>query len=326
MTSGAQGGPSSTWRKLERPFATVTGGEHRLARVAAGGSTRLGSGELLVGSEAKAYDGPWELPQELRKLSGLGRYSWERGRSQLSVLAMAYHNDWDASDQIPLRAARAGALDRFGQVDSSDGGHTERYSLSGSWRRLGGTSAQKVQAFAIYSDLSLFSNFGYFLGDSIQGDQFNQRERRVILGAFYRPSAELALDLDISLWRARFVDAGEVRIPGALERVVAAGLSWSPVRSGPLASIRLRHFGEYPLTEDNRVRADPTTLVNAEVGYQFPGLRLQASVLNLFDVRHRDIQYYYTSRLPGEPAAGVDGIHFHPVEPRQVRIMVSRGL
>ncbi|HET8625734.1 MAG TPA: hypothetical protein VFM14_19415 [Gemmatimonadales bacterium] len=40
------------------------------------------------------------------------------------------------------------------------------------------------------------------------------------------------------------------------------------------------------------------------------------SVLNVANARHADIQYYYTSRLPGEPAQGVEDIHFHPVEPR----------
>lgn len=35
---------------------------------------------------------------------------------------------------------------------------------------------------------------------------------------------------------------------------------------------------------------------------------------------------YYSSRLEGEPATGVNDIHFHPVEPRQMRIAVGWGL
>jgi hypothetical protein len=50
------------------------------------------------------------------------------------------------------------------------------------------------------------------------------------------------------------------------------------------------------------------------------------SVLNLLDARASDIQYYYASRLPGEPAGGVNDIHFHPVEPRQVRVALGWGL
>jgi outer membrane receptor protein involved in Fe transport len=85
----------------------------------------------------------------------------------------------------------------------------------------------------------------------------------------------------------------------------------------------MRHFGEYPLVEDNSVRAEPATLFNAELGYRLPsGLRLQATLLNVLDAEAYDIQYFYESRLPGEPASGVEDIHFHPVEPRQLRFTV----
>jgi hypothetical protein len=42
-------------------------------------------------------------------------------------------------------------------------------------------------------------------------------------------------------------------------------------------------------------------------------------VLNLANTRADDIQYFYISRLHGEPAGGVGDVHSHPVEPRQVR-------
>jgi hypothetical protein len=90
--------------------------------------------------------------------------------------------------------------------------------------------------------------------------------------------------------------------------------------------MRLRHFGSYPLIEDNSVRAKATSLVNTDVGYVISGILLQVGVLNLLDAAEYDIQYYYPSRLQGEPAGGVDDVHFHPVEPRQVRISVGWGL
>ena len=42
-------------------------------------------------------------------------------------------------------------------------------------------------------------------------------------------------------------------------------------------------------------------------------------MFNLFDRKASDIDYFYTSRLQGEPAAGIDDVHFHPVEPRRFR-------
>jgi hypothetical protein len=40
----------------------------------------------------------------------------------------------------------------------------------------------------------------------------------------------------------------------------------------------------------------------------------------LVDRQASDIDYFYTSRLKGEPAGGVADIHSHPVEPRRVLV------
>jgi hypothetical protein len=47
-----------------------------------------------------------------------------------------------------------------------------------------------------------------------------------------------------------------------------------------------------------------------------PRLRLRLDVFNILDAQTNDITYFYTSRLAGEPAEGVDDVHFHPGEPR----------
>ena len=49
-------------------------------------------------------------------------------------------------------------------------------------------------------------------------------------------------------------------------------------------------------------------------------------MLNVLDARANDIQYYYASRLPGEAAGGASDVHFHPVEPRQLRVSLGWGL
>jgi hypothetical protein len=144
----------------------------------------------------------------------------------------------------------------------------------------------------------------------------------VTLANFYRPIPSLSLDLDVSLARARLrgVPAAESRIPGALENVLAAGVAWTPARSGLYGALRVRHFGAYPLIEDNSARAERTTLVNADAGLRLVrGLRLQATLLNVLNSRASDIQYFYASRLRGDSPDGVTGVHVHPVEPRQVR-------
>ncbi|MBV9773204.1 MAG: TonB-dependent receptor plug domain-containing protein, partial [Gemmatimonadetes bacterium] len=177
-------------RALDRPFATLGVGQNGLRRLVAGGSGRLGPGDLLLGGEGKSYDGPWRLAENLRKLSGIARYSWERGPSRFTLLGLAYRNRWDSNDQIPVRTVGDGTVGRFGQVDSTDGGAARRYSLSGSWRRTGERSADEVQLFGVYSNLDLYSDFTYFLDDPVHGDQFNQTDRRVILGGSARHAGE----------------------------------------------------------------------------------------------------------------------------------------
>jgi hypothetical protein len=519
-------------RTLDRPFLAVEGGENEFGRLVGGVSGPVGSGTLLLGGEARMYDGPWALDQNVEKLNGIARYSVERGSSRFSILGLAYRNSWDATDQIPLRAVEDGTIDRFGYVDPSDGGESSRYSLSASWQRVAGESANEIELYAIRSDLDLFSNFTFFLEDEEAGDQFNQRDGRFVLGGtathvqtarllglnhaftlgvqgrmdmiddlalsrshgrvrgetiredevtqlgaglftelvtdwspgfrsvlglrgdlatfdvesdlpensgeesativspkaslIYTPSPRLelylsggygfhsndargatitvdpvsgeaadrvdplvrsrgaevgaratpirgiqstltlwALDLDsellfvgdagatepssrsrrrgvtfanhysvletlsleadISFSRARLDEEVDDRIPGALERVITGGMTWAP-QTGPSGSLRLRHFGEYPLIEDNSVRADAATLLNAQLGYRFGnGIRIEGTILNLLDSDAADIQYFYESRLPGE-AAAVEDVHFHPVEPRQLRVTLSWGI
>jgi hypothetical protein len=360
---------------------------------------------------------------------------------------MSYANTWNASDQIPLRLVEGGALSRFGQVDSTLGGASERHSLSANWQQRAARWSTGGALYAVRSALDLYSNLTSALDDPSGGDQFNQRERRTTLGGeawarrllderhvwtggvqvrrdvidpiglyrtqgrvrtgivredvvrqgsvglwtdvesrwtpwlrttlgargeelglrvargdwrvtaavwrlrldsellfigdggtteavdgsrrsgltvttFWRPTDRLALDADVSFARARFVDvpADAAYIPGALERVIAAGITWGGNDRGPYAAVRLRHFGAYPLIEDNGVRAAPATLGNLNLGWQFDRWRLQASVLNVSNAPVRDIQYFYASRLAGEPAGGVNDLHFHPAEPRQARL------
>jgi outer membrane receptor protein involved in Fe transport len=135
----------------------------------------------------------------------------------------------------------------------------------------------------------------------------------------------LTAEGDVSYSRARFIDddpAGR-HIPGALDRVVSGALTIEPaVRV--FGSIRLRHFGPRPLVEDARVRSDSTTIWNGDVGWAVTNhARLMVEVFNLFDADVSDIDYFYTSRLPGEPAGGVDDVHLHPSLPRAARVTLQ---
>ena len=85
-------------------------------------------------------------------------------------------------------------------------------------------------------------------------------------------------------------------------------------------------FGPRPLIEDNSVRSSATSLVNLEGGYKFSkNVKVVVDVFNLFNAADSDIDYFYTSRLPGEPPDGVSDIHTHPTTPRTARVSVIVG-
>jgi outer membrane receptor protein involved in Fe transport len=138
----------------------------------------------------------------------------------------------------------------------------------------------------------------------------------------YVPLRWLLLDLDLAYTRPRFTssDSSGSYIPEALEATAAGGTTLREV--GPwTASLFGRYFGPRPLTEDNSVRSKSTTLFNAQVTYRASeNVRLRFDVFNVFNREADDITYYYVSRLPGEPPAGVADNHFHPAESRTFRL------
>ena len=141
---------------------------------------------------------------------------------------------------------------------------------------------------------------------------------------YYNLTRHLTLDADFSFSHSEFRDSAPEgdHLPGSIESVVAAGLTYR-ADSGFFGSLRLRYFGPRPLTEDNRVRSGETILLNAKIGYQFNQTwTLSAEILNLLNRRDHDIDYYYESRVrPGD--APREQVHFHPVEPVQVRFALT---
>ena len=142
--------------------------------------------------------------------------------------------------------------------------------------------------------------------------------------AFWQATDWLALNAAYTVTDARFKDdqGGGREIPGAVESTftLGANAAWD---NGLSSSVRLRWLDEAPLLEDDSIRSDASLLVNAGVIYRAGAAEWRLDVFNLFDSDDDDIAYFYASRLPGEPAAGIEDIHFHPLEPRSVRASVT---
>lgn len=524
---------------LPRGTASFTLGEDRYARALVANSNPVGDGQMLYAVELGHNNGPWDNPEKFHKANGVLRYSFGNDEHRYSITAMGYSASWNSTDQIPMRAVSEGLIGRFGALDPTDGGHTERYSLSFNSVHREGDGVWKLNAYAVRSKLDLFSDFTFFLehpidldSNQIAGDQFEQAERRTLLGmatsrswsmklggfdtintlglqmrndrldpvglystvarvreatteesavretsvavfaenqtqwlpwlrsvaglrgdrflfdvrssiaensgsrsaglgspklslvfgpwakteyfvdygtGFHSNDARgtvetltpkdrlptdpvtplvrskggelgvrseivpglqsslalwqlrlgselvfsgdagdtepsraskrsgieinnhyiatpwLLIDADFAASRARFTQFDPVgdHIPGSIDKVASLGVT--VVDRGPwLGQFQLRYFGPRPLTEDDSVRSKSTTLAYLRVGYKItPSVKVALDVFNLFDRQASDVDYDYASRLKGEPADGVNDIHFHPVEPRRIRVTLT---
>ena len=161
-----------------------------------------------------------------------------------------------------------------------------------------------------------------YSGDAGDTESSNASQRKGIEALLnWTPVKGINLDLSAATTQASYLNTapGEDRIPNALRYMVTAGIA---VATSPRASAELtvRRLGPAPLTEDGSVNSGSSTLANLLYRYNFDHVSVFAEVLNVFDRHDDDITYFYTSRLKGEPAAGIDDVHFHPMEPRTFRL------
>jgi hypothetical protein len=144
---------------------------------------------------------------------------------------------------------------------------------------------------------------------------------------YYSPLKWLVFDGDVSWSRSRFTEiepAGQY-VPEAVGTVVSAGIAVDTYKRA-FGSLRWRYFGQRSLTEDDTVRSRSTSLVNLQAGFRAtPRITIALDLFNLLNAADSDIDYFYTSRLPGEPLGGIDGVHTHPTLPRTVRISTIVG-
>ena len=177
----------------------------------------------------------------------------------------------------------------------------------------------------------------------------------------YRPKSWIDIDADLAMTHARFrgYDGEQAEayaslagypeaqignapgnyIPNAPAMVASAGITLGE-KTGWFGGARWRYLASSPLTEDNAFRSQPTSVVNARLGYRTDnGWRIQLDVLNLFNTKANQITYAYGSLLKTDtlynlcypvqtaPAAvcrnGVMDYVLHPVEPLAVRVTMA---
>jgi len=180
---GAVGSVHVGYRDTIEDQVSATVGTLSFQRAFAAGSTAVADGNLLAALEVQHYDGPFLTPDDARKENVVLRYSHGNEQQGYTATVMYYHQDWTNTTDIPVRAITEGLVfDRFGTLDPTDGGHSQRGSLSLDYHSSLGDGKFLASGFFEYSQLHIFNDFTHYLFNIDQGDQEDQFEHRKVLG------------------------------------------------------------------------------------------------------------------------------------------------
>ena len=176
---------------------------------------------------------------------------------------------------------------------------------------------------AAYYTLKMDSEL-VFVGDAGTTEPGDPSRRDGIeVTSFWEISDQLVFDISGAKSDGHFIGlpSGENAIPDAHDLVYGAGLTYAG-GNGWTSSLRVRHFGDAALTEDEVVEKGSSTLLHFGLSYEQDNWEIGLDILNLLDEEDDDIAYWFESQLPGE-AAAVEDIHFHPADPRTVRVLMK---
>ncbi len=157
----------------------------------------------FIASEIFTSNGPFKVNQDFSRINLVGKYTTQTDNSFLSIQGTYFTSKWDASGQIPERVVASGMISRFGAIDSTEGGNTSRQNLIVNYQYKPSSSGVLDNTFYLTKyDFNLFSNFTFFLNDSVNGDQIQQKESRNMLG--YNGSYTYTRSIGNLIWKQKY--------------------------------------------------------------------------------------------------------------------------
>lgn len=166
-----------------------------------------------------------------------------------------------------------------------------------------------------------------FVGDAGNTEASRASERSGIeLASYFWFAQGWSIDSELAWTRSRFTENQLIEgkyVDGSLPFVASAGISYAPAQNGFHGALRYRHFAARVLDSFAQQEANATSLVNLGLGYRWAQWSVGLDILNLLDSADHDIDYFYPSRLSGEADEGIEDLHFHPVEPRSLRVRLQ---
>jgi outer membrane receptor protein involved in Fe transport len=216
----------STINRLDAPFIAVEGGEYGWGRVAGGGTTTLGNGELTTIGQWKTYDGPWELPERLKHYAVWSKYSQPTEAGMLKLTMSGYRATWHPTEQAPEASIGTAACeDVFCALDTTAFGRTTRWI---------GTAQLQADRWTA-SGYAQYYNW-HMLSDPTYDYQINQFDRRWTIGGRYeyRLLRSDALDINVGA-EARHDRMGKVGFDHTEEGGFVENIIDNSVREGSLS-------------------------------------------------------------------------------------------
>jgi hypothetical protein len=173
----------------------------------------------------------------------------------------------------------------------------------------------RAEVFATYWVLDLSSELVFVGDDGTTEARGRSRREGVEVGTRVKLLDWLTFTGDFTYTsKAEFVDTG-LPIPLAPIWTARADLT-ARLPFGLASSLEMRHVGDRVADDFGHHTARGYTLFNSTTRYRYKNFEASVTIENLTNTDWREAQFFFTSRLRGEPAAGVDDIHFTPGTPR----------
>jgi hypothetical protein len=224
-----------------------------------------------IAGDLNYTNGPTDNPQNFNRFNLFAKYNLViKDNTQFYIGASAFKSKWDASGQIPTRAVEEGIVNRFGSIDPSEGGHTERYNVNISLNyRFNNDVNWYNQIYYSHYIFSLFSNFSFYLNDPVNGDEIHQAEKRNLVGYL----SKIEKKYYFNSW--------------SLHSFYAAGIRYDVTDSSMLSHVVKRQFLNY----------DKLGNINEANGYAFIQQQMNAGKwlidagirLDVFNFKYHDL-------------------------------------
>ena len=174
---------------LEQNMIKLEAGQFNTFRIVGlfnvlGEQAKKGGKNAYVAMEYFMTDGPFENAQNFNRLNLFTKYNQIVDQNNMfTITASLFNSKWDQSGQIPESTINDGYINRWGSIDPSEGGNTQRYNLSfRSMHQLKNNGVFNNLLYYTRYNFDLYSNFTFYLNDSINGDQIRQKENRNLYG------------------------------------------------------------------------------------------------------------------------------------------------